>query len=233
MKVSRLKVSRLKVSRLKVSGLKVSRLKVSRLFAKRGLLAKVAGCIENLQALTPTNLTQSVASVASVRGEEIKGGGKGQSQTTKEIPVWNDELYLEFHRGCYTTHADQKRYLRRCEGLLYQAELFAALKTIATGQAYPKTELEEAWKKVLFNQFHDILPGTSIPEVFVDANQAWQEVEEVTGEILEESLNAIASKITLPPPPKPNAQAIIVFNPLNWQRSEVIAISLPVSVFSP
>ncbi|AOY81662.1 alpha-mannosidase [Moorena producens JHB] len=153
-----------------------------------------------------------------------------KSQTTKEIPVWNDELYLEFHRGCYTTHADQKRYLRRCEGLLYQAELFAALKTIATGQAYPKTELEQAWKKVLFNQFHDILPGTSIPEVFVDANQAWQEVEEVTGEILEESLNAIASKITLPPPPKPNAQAIIVFNPLNWQRSEVIAVSLAISL---
>nr|WP_293085277.1 alpha-mannosidase [Moorena sp. SIO3H5] len=153
-----------------------------------------------------------------------------KSQTTKEIPVWNDELYLEFHRGCYTTHADQKRYLRRCEGLLYQAELFAALKTIATGQAYPKTQLEEAWKKVLFNQFHDILPGTSIPEVFVDANQAWQEVEEVTGEILEESLNAIASKISLPPPPKPNAQAIIVFNPLNWQRSEVIAISLAVTL---
>ena len=153
-----------------------------------------------------------------------------KSQTTKEIPVWNDELYLEFHRGCYTTHADQKRSLRRCEGLLYQAELFAALKTIATGQAYPKTELEQAWKKVLFNQFHDILPGTSIPEVFVDANQAWQEVEEVTHEILEESLNAIASKITLPPPPKPNAQAIIVFNPLNWQRSEVIAISLAISL---
>ncbi|NER88038.1 MULTISPECIES: alpha-mannosidase [unclassified Moorena] len=199
------------------------------LFAKRGLLAKVsrlkvASCVENL----------SVGSVGSVGREESRteqrGGGKGQSQTTKEIPVWNDELYLEFHRGCYTTHADQKRYLRRCEGLLYQAELFAALKTIATGQAYPKTELEEAWKKVLFNQFHDILPGTSIPEVFVDANQAWQEVEEVTGDILEESLNAIASKITLPPPPKPNAQAIIVFNPLNWQRSEVIAISLAVSL---
>nr|WP_293122200.1 alpha-mannosidase [Moorena sp. SIO4G3] len=230
------KVSRLFAKRGLLA--KVSRLfakrgllaKVSRLFAKRGLLAKVAGCIENLQALTPTNLTQSVASVASVRGEEIKGGGKGQSQTTKEIPVWNDELYLEFHRGCYTTHADQKRYLRRCEGLLYQAELFAALKTIATGQAYPKTELEEAWKKVLFNQFHDILPGTSIPEVFVDANQAWQEVEQLTGEILEESLNAIASKITLPPPPKPNAQAIIVFNPLNWQHSEVIAVSLAVTL---
>jgi alpha-mannosidase len=51
---------------------------------------------------------------------------------------------------------------------------------------------------VLFNQFHDILPGTSIPEVFVEANQAWQEVEQVGLEILEESLKAIASQIALP-----------------------------------
>lgn len=142
------------------------------------------------------------------------------------IPVWNDELYLEFHRGCYTTHADQKRWNRRCEGLLYQAELFASLATLSTGAGYPKTELEDAWKKVLFNQFHDILPGTSIPEVFVEANTAWEEVEQIGSKIVEQSLRAIASQIALPPPPHPNAQPIIVFNPLNWQRSELIAVSL-------
>jgi alpha-mannosidase len=142
------------------------------------------------------------------------------------IPVWNDELYLEFHRGCYTTHADQKRWNRRCEGLLYQAELFASLATLSSGADYPQSELEDAWKKVLFNQFHDILPGTSIPEVFVEANTAWQEVEQIGLEIVENSLRAIASQIALPPPPQPNAQPIIVFNPLNWQRSELIALSL-------
>ncbi len=150
-------------------------------------------------------------------------------QLTTDTPIWNDELYLEFHRGCYTTHADQKRWNRRCEGLLYQAELFASLATLATGVSYPKRLLEDAWKKVLFNQFHDILPGTSIPEVFVEANQAWQEVEQVGLEILQESLKAIASQIALPPPPQPDAQPIIVFNPLNWQRSELVAISLPTS----
>lgn len=141
-------------------------------------------------------------------------------------PVWNDELYLEFHRGCYTTHADQKRWNRRCEGLLYQAELFASLATLTAGASYPKMKLEDAWKKILFNQFHDILPGTSIPEVFVEANQAWQEVEQVGTEILEESLKAIASQITLPPPPQPDAQPLIVFNSLNWQRSELVTVSL-------
>ncbi|MFP4101964.1 alpha-mannosidase [Coleofasciculus sp.] len=141
-------------------------------------------------------------------------------------PIWKNELYLELHRGCYTTHADQKRWNRRCEGLLYQAELFASLATLITNKNYPQSQLETAWKNVLFNQFHDILPGTSIPEVFIEANQAWQDVETVTQEIIAESLSAIASQITLPSPPHPNAQPLIIFNPLNWQRSELITISL-------
>ncbi len=152
-----------------------------------------------------------------------------KQQTTNNNPIWNDELYLEFHRGCYTAHADQKFWNRRCEGLLYQAELFASLATITTGISYPQQELEDSWKKVLFNQFHDILPGTSIPEVFVDANQVWQQVEKVGWGILKESLNAIASQITLPPPPQSDAQPIIVFNPLNWQRSELVTVPLPKS----
>ncbi len=144
--------------------------------------------------------------------------------------TWNDELYLEFHRGCYTTHAEQKRWNRRCEQLLYQAELFASLATLTTGASYPKTELETAWKQVLFNQFHDILPGSSIPEVFVDANQLWQAVEQSSSDILQASLQAIASHIQLPQPPDLNAQPIVVFNPLNWTRSQIASIPVPDSV---
>nr|WP_290221811.1 alpha-mannosidase [Trichocoleus desertorum] len=143
------------------------------------------------------------------------------------FPIWNDELYLEFHRGCYTTHAEQKCWNRRCEQLLYQAELFASFATLTTGAAYPKAELEAAWKKMLFNQFHDILPGSSIPEVFVDANQLWQEAEQTGQVLLQASLQAIASHIQLPESPHPNAQPIVVFNPLNWTRSQVVSIPLP------
>lgn len=153
-----------------------------------------------------------------------------QQKTADKLPTWNDELYLEFHRGCYTTHADQKYFNRRCEGLLYQAELWASLATIILGYkqfTYPKIQLEEAWKKVLFNQFHDILPGTSITEVFTEANRAWQEVEATTQEIITNSLRAIASQITLPEPPHPDAQPMVVFNALNWQISQVI--SYPIS----
>ncbi|MDZ7990710.1 MAG: alpha-mannosidase [Nostoc sp. EfeVER01] len=146
---------------------------------------------------------------------------------SSSFPTWNDELYLEFHRGCYTTHADQKRWNRRCENLLYQAELFATLATVSCGLTYPKAEIEAAWKLVLFQQFHDILPGSSITQVYTDALPQWQQVEQVGTKILQESLLAIASHITLSEPPKPDSLPIFVFNSLNWQRSEVISVALP------
>lgn len=153
------------------------------------------------------------------------------SYPSSPFPTWNDELYLEFHRGCYTTHADQKLWNRRCEDLLYQAELFATLATVCCGVAYPQAEIETAWKRVLFNQFHDILPGSSITQVYQDALPEWQQVKQVGTKILDESLSAIASQAILPPPPHAEAQAIFVFNALNWQRSEVVEIVFPDSEF--
>ena len=142
--------------------------------------------------------------------------------SSPSLPSWNSDLYLEFHRGCYTTHADQKQFNRQSEGWLYQAELWASLATISAGVEYPKAELEAAWKKVLFNQFHDILPGSSIKEVFNDANKAWVQAMQVGRDVLQRSLDTIAAQITLPPPPHPEAQAIVVFNPLNWERSAFV-----------
>ncbi len=166
---------------------------------------------------------------------------------TESLPIWNDELYLEFHRGCYTTHGDQKLFNRYCEGLLYQAELFSSLLTLLyERQGYRTTpfpiiydtvkedscqgvkeKIEEAWKKVLFNQFHDILPGTSIGEVFVQANQDYQEVIAVGEEILTTALLAIASQIQLVEKPHPEAKPIVIFNSLSWQVSQVVKVALP------
>ncbi len=110
---------------------------------------------------------------------------------------------------------------------MYQAELFAAIATLKCGVNYPRAELETAWKQVLFNQFHDILPGSSITEVYEDALSQWQEVEKVGTGILEQSLRAIAARISLPTPPQPDSLPVVVFNSLNWQRSEVITVPLP------
>ncbi|MBD2522166.1 alpha-mannosidase [Nostoc sp. FACHB-133] len=167
--------------------------------------------------------TRFIASVSNYNSPPISP----TSPAPPAFPIWDDELYLEFHRGCYTTHADQKRWNRRCENLLYEAELFATLATASCGVTYPKAEIEAAWKQVLFQQFHDILPGSSITQVYTDALPQWQQVEQVGTKILQESLLAIASHITLSEPPKPNSLPIFVFNSLNWQRSEVVSVALP------
>jgi alpha-mannosidase len=149
---------------------------------------------------------------------------------SQSFPVWKDELYLEFHRGCFTTHADQKRSNRQCEDLLYQAELWSAIACIVTDRMYPdelKLQLETAWKQTLFNQFHDIIPGTAIEPVYVTANEDWENVERVTTQIISDSLSQISDRILLPKPPVPEAIPIIIFNALNWDRTEVVSISLP------
>lgn len=151
----------------------------------------------------------------------------GQLQASESsLPVWNNELYLELHRGCYTVHADQKWFNRRCEDALRDAELFATLAYSRTQAPYPKAKLETAWKQALFNQFHDILPGTAIPEVCSTANQTWQSAYETAKEIRQEALGAIAHALPLPPPPSPQAIPIILFNSLNWERTEVVEIDL-------
>lgn len=101
----------------------------------------------------------------------------------KSIPLWNDELYLELHRGTFTTKADQKRKNRKIEVRISNTETFCAIANLNQKVNYPKLKLEEAWKNLLLNQFHDILPGSSIPEVFEDANTAWAQAEKSCQEI--------------------------------------------------
>ncbi|WP_216902075.1 glycoside hydrolase family 38 C-terminal domain-containing protein [Synechococcus sp. CCY 9618] len=87
-----------------------------------------------------------------------------------QLPVWRDELYLELHRGCATSRPDQKRHNRTLERLLREADLAVALLSGEPGAASPT---QEDWRTLLFQQFHDILPGTAIPEVFEQAEPQW------------------------------------------------------------
>ncbi|HEV7702740.1 MAG TPA: glycoside hydrolase family 38 C-terminal domain-containing protein, partial [Gemmatimonadaceae bacterium] len=106
-------------------------------------------------------------------------------------PVLRDELYLEYHRGTYTTQAAVKRKNRELEALLFDAEAAAALAS----SPYPRDSLRTAWERVLFNQFHDILPGTSIAEVYEDAGKEYTQSESSARRILERSLAAIADSM--------------------------------------
>ncbi|ANP71537.1 alpha-mannosidase [Cryobacterium arcticum] len=107
-------------------------------------------------------------------------------------PVWSGELYLEFHRGTYTSQARTKRGNRQSERLLREAELWAATAAVRTGAAYPYAALEQAWQTVLLLQFHDILPGTSITWVHQEAERLHARTDRTLTAIIDEAVRAIA-----------------------------------------
>ncbi|QAY60042.1 alpha-mannosidase [Microbacterium protaetiae] len=107
-------------------------------------------------------------------------------------PVWSGELYLEYHRGTYSAQARTKRGNRRCEHLLRAAELWATLATVRVEAEYPTERLRSLWQTVLLQQFHDILPGTSIAWVHQEAERTYARVERELHEIITAALSALA-----------------------------------------
>ncbi|MDO5435477.1 MAG: glycoside hydrolase family 38 C-terminal domain-containing protein [Clostridia bacterium] len=121
---------------------------------------------------------------------------------TKRLAIWDGELYLEMHRGTYTTKADLKRGNRQLEILLRDAEMAESLRWLAGGE-YRAERLEKAWKKLLINQFHDILPGSHIRPVFEDAMADYAairaECEDLLGQPAGDALyNTLSFERTMP-----------------------------------
>ncbi|HUN66671.1 MAG TPA: glycoside hydrolase family 38 C-terminal domain-containing protein [Bacteroidota bacterium] len=143
-----------------------------------------------------------------------------RSNDLSALPVWKDELYLEYHQGCYTTQSETKAGNRKSEVLLTNAEKFSALATLA-GRPYGGSDLESAWRNVLFNQFHDILPGSGIRENYIDAAEKYRTAETIGRFNLNGALTQIAEKI----PTRPGTN-LVVFNPLGWNRSGIAAYDL-------
>ena len=142
-------------------------------------------------------------------------------------PVVRDELYLEFHRGTYTTQAEVKKRNRQLEALLGATEAAAA---IAPG-VYPRDSLRAAWHLVLFNQFHDILAGTSTDSVYRDAADDQRHAAAIGDLILDDAVARMASALDTRPP---DGQAVgsetpyVVFNPSPYPRTDVVHIPLSV-----
>jgi len=138
--------------------------------------------------------------------------------------VLEDEMYLEFHRGTYTSRALVKEGNRRCETLLESLEKFAAL-SLPYGGSFPRDDLDEMWKKVLLNQFHDVLPGSGIDLVYEDTTRDHRFVEERGGQRLDEALDLIASRVDTAGGP-PGGEPLVVFNPLSWTRSGPVTLPM-------
>ena len=146
-----------------------------------------------------------------------------KKQNPRDIPTWNDELYLEYHQGTFTTQAKMKLYNRQNEALLTSAEKFSTLATLY-GKSYEHQLINDAWKDVLFNQFHDILPGSGIRENYIDATERHKAAEKEGSYVLKNSLDAIASSVNTAKMTK--GTPLVVFNPLSWDRTDVAAFKL-------
>ena len=107
-------------------------------------------------------------------------------------PVWVGELYLELHRGTYTSQARTKEGNRRCEHLLREAELWATTATVRGLADYPADQLRRLWKVVLLQQFHDILPGSSIAWVHREAADNYASAEKELEELITDRLRLLA-----------------------------------------
>src|SRR4051812_21562010 len=138
-----------------------------------------------------------------------------------DLPVWNSELYLEFHRGVFTTQAATKNNNRKSEEILLNAEKLASISTLF-GASYPHADFEQAWRKVLFNQFHDVAAGSGIAAIYRDADRDYAEVKRIGTEISQRSLQDLESRVNTAGKGVP----VLVFNPLGWMRSDVVEVDI-------
>ncbi len=134
-----------------------------------------------------------------------------------KLPVWSGELYLELHRGTYTTNATVKQLVRRAEYLLQVAEHLSVLRLL-DGARYPGGELGELWRILLRNMFHDVLPGTSVHEAYVET---MKELRAVAGRAEEIIADALSDMVCGEPP------LLAMYNPLGWRRRDYVEVELP------
>jgi len=144
------------------------------------------------------------------------------------LPVWVGELYLELHRGTFTSQGRTKRLHRRAERDLVAAEVAASL-AVLFGASRPEVDLSRPWRLLLRNQFHDILPGSSIGDVYVRADEELTEVLDAAGSAIRVALERVATAIA-PPGERP---AALVVNPDLGPRPMRLVLSEPLPGAQP
>jgi alpha-mannosidase len=149
------------------------------------------------------------------------------AQDGDKLVTWRGELYFELHRGTYTSQAFVKQGNRRSEFLLRDVEMLASWAQVTQGYAYPQAELERLWKIVLLNQFHDILPGSSIGEVYEDARVHYADVLEHGERERQSALKALMAQSNEQNETSTD-DSITVVNTLSHERREVIAVPFAV-----
>ncbi len=137
---------------------------------------------------------------------------KERVENDRRLPVWEGELYFEYHRGTLTSMARNKRSNRKSELGLMDLELLSVLTQEKL--PYPAEELDRIWKTVLINQFHDILPGSSIHEVYEVTKKEYEQVAEDLARLSGERVRILAGE----------GDAVMVFNTTGQMRDDVVLL---------
>jgi alpha-mannosidase len=157
--------------------------------------------------------------------ESIAKGYKAPETPTDgqiAIPTWKSEMYFEYHRGVMTTQANHKRNMRDSEEQAINAEKYASLAWLE-GKPYPGNELTEAWKKITFNDFHDLAAGSGIGVIYKEAQKDFDDVRWATNEISEQALKTISAGVDTQ---APGGVPVMVLNPLAWERSGTVTVDV-------
>jgi len=156
---------------------------------------------------------------SGVRGQGSESVEHTLTPDSCSLPTWVGELYLETHRGTYTTHAEIKRANRANELLLREAEI-AGFMAEASGLQVDLSRLDAAWENLLLLQFHDILPGSSIGEVYREAAVDQAHIAETAAAVRDLAWRRLAERIG-------EAGDVMAFNSLSWPRGDIAAVWIP------
>ncbi len=150
-----------------------------------------------------------------------------ETKGSKYLPSWVGELYLEYHRGTYTSMARNKKYNRKSEFAYQNEETYAMMDHQLIGGIYPKEALKEGWEVILRNQFHDILPGSSIKEVYEDSKEEYEKILSENRELTAASLGSLVQNI------QASHHAVVVFNPNSAEVPGIVSFSCPEEIRHP
>jgi alpha-mannosidase len=138
------------------------------------------------------------------------------AEVSDALPVHRDDL--QHHApGCYSAHSGIKAWQRRAQHAVLAAERWAAVVALQLGVPYPRADLERAWLQVLFNQFHDVLPGSAIETAYDDARDQLGEATAIAKRLVVRAHNLLARQVDIPA--VPGSQPVLVFNPHPWPVS--------------
>ncbi len=141
-----------------------------------------------------------------------------------QVPTWDGELYFQYHRGVFTTQSETKRRIRRTEEAMLNAEKFSSLASLY-GRSYPQDGMQQDWKDLLFDHFHDIMPGSGIAVNYLDAKRNLETVSRSANDITMSSLREIAAHVNT----RAEGMPVMLFNSLSWPRTDVaeLEVQLP------